>query len=81
MALSALIIYFYIFLQIRKYHHAFYRPENLLLFISGKVNHGSVFHAIEPIIQKILSKVIYLIINVYITLFVNYVIYVIFIYL
>ncbi|XP_025203253.1 uncharacterized protein C05D11.1-like isoform X2 [Melanaphis sacchari] len=42
--------------KIRKYHHAFYRPENLLLLISGKINHSSVFDVLEPFIQKILSK-------------------------
>uniref|UniRef100_A0A2S2PA73 Presequence protease, mitochondrial n=1 Tax=Schizaphis graminum TaxID=13262 RepID=A0A2S2PA73_SCHGA len=42
--------------KIRKYHHAFYRPENLLLLISGKIDHSSVFDVLEPFIQKILSK-------------------------
>ncbi|VVC45099.1 Peptidase M16, C-terminal,Metalloenzyme, LuxS/M16 peptidase-like,Peptidase M16, N-terminal [Cinara cedri] len=42
--------------KIRKYHHAFYRPENLLLLISGKINHADVFNALEPFIKKIISK-------------------------
>ncbi|XP_050536251.1 uncharacterized protein C05D11.1-like [Daktulosphaira vitifoliae] len=42
--------------KIRKYHHEYYRPENLLLFITGKVDHSSFFNSLEPVIQKILSK-------------------------
>ncbi|XP_050536252.1 uncharacterized protein C05D11.1-like [Daktulosphaira vitifoliae] len=42
--------------KIRKYHHTYYRPENLLLLITGKVDHSSFFNSLEPVIQKILSK-------------------------
>ncbi|XP_050536250.1 uncharacterized protein C05D11.1-like isoform X2 [Daktulosphaira vitifoliae] len=42
--------------KICKYHHEFYRPENLLLLITGKVDHSSLFNSLEPVIQKILSK-------------------------
>ncbi|XP_050536248.1 uncharacterized protein C05D11.1-like [Daktulosphaira vitifoliae] len=42
--------------KIRKYHHEYYRPENLLLLITGKVDHSSFFNSLEPVIQKILSK-------------------------
>ncbi|XP_050535492.1 uncharacterized protein C05D11.1-like isoform X7 [Daktulosphaira vitifoliae] len=42
--------------KIRKYHQAYYRPENLLLLVTGKVDHFSFFNSLEPVIQKILSK-------------------------
>ncbi|XP_050537012.1 uncharacterized protein LOC126903090 isoform X2 [Daktulosphaira vitifoliae] len=42
--------------KIRKYHQAYYRPENLLLLVTGKVKHSSLFNSLEPVIQKILSK-------------------------
>ncbi|XP_050532841.1 uncharacterized protein C05D11.1-like [Daktulosphaira vitifoliae] len=42
--------------KIRKYHQAYYRPENLLLLVTGKVDHSSLFNSLEPVIQKILSK-------------------------
>ncbi|XP_050528273.1 uncharacterized protein C05D11.1-like [Daktulosphaira vitifoliae] len=42
--------------KIRKYHHAYYRPENLLLLVTGKVDHSSLFNSLEPVIQKILLK-------------------------
>lgn len=43
--------------QIRKYHHEFYRPENLHVIITGMVGAEQVFEALEPIEQKIISKV------------------------
>ncbi|XP_050535489.1 uncharacterized protein C05D11.1-like isoform X4 [Daktulosphaira vitifoliae] len=42
--------------KIRKYHQAYYRPENLLLLVTGKVEHSSLFNSLEPVIQKFLSK-------------------------
>ncbi|XP_050435416.1 uncharacterized protein C05D11.1-like isoform X2 [Adelges cooleyi] len=42
--------------KVRQYHHAFYRPENLLLLITGKIEHSALFTALEPTIMKILSK-------------------------
>ncbi|XP_050540397.1 uncharacterized protein C05D11.1-like [Daktulosphaira vitifoliae] len=42
--------------KIRKYHQAYYRPENLLLLVTGKIDHFSFFNSLEPVIQKILSK-------------------------
>ncbi|XP_050697306.1 uncharacterized protein C05D11.1-like isoform X1 [Eriocheir sinensis] len=42
--------------KIRKYHHEFYRPENLHVIITGMVGAEQVFEALEPIEQKIMSK-------------------------
>ncbi|XP_050537014.1 uncharacterized protein C05D11.1-like isoform X2 [Daktulosphaira vitifoliae] len=42
--------------KIRRYHQAYYRPENLLLLVTGKVEHSSLFNSLESVIQKILSK-------------------------
>lgn len=43
--------------QIRKYHHEFYRPENLNIIITGQVEPEEVFSALEAVEQKILRKV------------------------
>lgn len=51
------IFYKRIVLQIRKYHHEFYRPENLNIIITGQVEPEEVFSALEGIEQKILRKV------------------------
>ncbi|XP_027214952.2 uncharacterized protein C05D11.1 isoform X2 [Penaeus vannamei] len=42
--------------KIRKYHHEFYRPENLNIIITGQVEPEEVFSALEGIEQKILRK-------------------------
>lgn len=53
--------------KVRKYHKEFYRPENLTVLITGQVKHADVFKAVQPIEQKIISKVfIYVYIYIYI---------------
>lgn len=42
--------------KVRKYHAQFYRPENLTLIITGKVNSEKVFKALQPVEEKILLK-------------------------
>ena len=41
------------FFQVRKYHAAFYRPENLTFVVTGKVKAEKVFAALQPIEDKI----------------------------
>lgn len=43
--------------QVKNYHHDFYRPENLCLIITGQVDPDSVFSALNPFEQRIMSKV------------------------
>ena len=42
--------------KVRNYHKAFYRPENLVLVITGHVKASEVFNALEPVEDCILSK-------------------------
>ncbi|CAD7087874.1 unnamed protein product [Hermetia illucens] len=42
--------------KVRNYHAAFYRPENLTVIITGKIDAEKVFEALKPIEKKILSK-------------------------
>ncbi|GAB5591544.1 hypothetical protein Unana1_06444 [Umbelopsis nana] len=42
--------------QIRDYHKSYYRPDNLCLIITGKVDHGKLLKALEPVEANILSK-------------------------
>ncbi|KAI9030874.1 Metalloenzyme, LuxS/M16 peptidase-like protein [Phycomyces nitens] len=42
--------------KIRDYHKAYYRPDNLCLIITGKVDPEDLMKALEPVEQSILSK-------------------------
>ena len=42
--------------KVREYHKQFYRPENLVLIITGSVTAAQVFTALQPIEEKILSS-------------------------
>ncbi|KAK7023550.1 hypothetical protein SK128_010061 [Halocaridina rubra] len=42
--------------KIRKYHHDFYRPENLIIIVTGQVEPEQVFAALNSVEQKIISK-------------------------
>lgn len=43
--------------KVRQYHKEFYRPENLTVLITGQVKHADVFKSLQPLEQKIISKV------------------------
>lgn len=40
-----------------EYHRKFYHPENLFLIITGDINPEDVFHALQPVEEKIMGKV------------------------
>ena len=40
----------------RGYHQRFYRPENLILTVTGQINEQQLFEAVRPIEEKILRK-------------------------
>lgn len=42
--------------KVRSYHHDYYRPENLTIIITGKVQHAEVFKSLRKIENKILTK-------------------------
>ncbi|KAF7269964.1 hypothetical protein GWI33_017052 [Rhynchophorus ferrugineus] len=42
--------------KVKAYHKEFYRPENLKIIITGKINPHDVFKALEPLEYQILSK-------------------------
>ncbi|CAO3682474.1 unnamed protein product [Umbelopsis vinacea] len=42
--------------QIRDYHKSYYRPDNLCLIITGKIDHGKLLKTLEPVEANILSK-------------------------
>ncbi|XP_063708815.1 uncharacterized protein C05D11.1-like [Culicoides brevitarsis] len=42
--------------KIKEYHRKFYSPDNLTIIITGQVDPNSVFEALLPIEEKILSK-------------------------
>lgn len=42
--------------KVRQYHRDFYRPDNLCMIITGKVNPADVFKALQPVEDRILSK-------------------------
>ncbi|KAG0191477.1 hypothetical protein DFQ28_011725 [Apophysomyces sp. BC1034] len=42
--------------KVRSYHKAYYRPDNLCLIITGKVDHQGLMEALGPIEQNIISK-------------------------
>ena len=44
-------------MQVCDYHAEFYRPENLCVIITGQVKPEEVFEALQPIEEKIMSKV------------------------
>lgn len=43
--------------QVRAYHNAFYRPDNLCLIVTGQVDVDKLFTALQPFEDKIISKV------------------------
>ena len=57
-ALFVVIIFFVLRLQVMDYHREYYRPENLSLIITGKIEPEEVLQALEKFEDKILSKVI-----------------------
>lgn len=42
----------------KDYHKKFYRPENVTLIIAGQVEPEDVFKALQPVEDKVVSKVI-----------------------
>jgi Zn-dependent M16 (insulinase) family peptidase len=42
--------------QIKHYHTAYYRPDNLCLIITGKINHTDVFVALDAIEKKAIQR-------------------------
>jgi len=42
--------------KVRDYHRAFYRPENLVLVITGRVEASEVFSALQPVEDYIVSN-------------------------
>ncbi|KAI8341775.1 Metalloenzyme, LuxS/M16 peptidase-like protein [Chlamydoabsidia padenii] len=42
--------------KIRNYHQSYYRPDNLCLIITGKVDESELMKALEPIEANIISK-------------------------
>ncbi|KAH8556354.1 Metalloenzyme, LuxS/M16 peptidase-like protein [Umbelopsis sp. PMI_123] len=42
--------------QIRDYHKSYYRPDNLCLIITGKLDHAKLLKVLEPVEANILSK-------------------------
>ncbi|KAF9918748.1 hypothetical protein BX616_006122 [Lobosporangium transversale] len=42
--------------KIRQYHRDYYRPDNLCLIISGRVDHQKLLDALGPVEERILSK-------------------------
>ncbi|KAI8093910.1 Metalloenzyme, LuxS/M16 peptidase-like protein, partial [Halteromyces radiatus] len=42
--------------KIRSYHQSYYRPDNLCLIITGKVEESALMKALEPIEANIISK-------------------------
>lgn len=42
--------------KIRNYHSDYFRPENICLLISGKIDHQKVFQSLERIEKKILNR-------------------------
>ena len=42
--------------KVREYHKQYYRPENLLLTITGRIEEDKLFEVIRPIEEKILQK-------------------------
>lgn len=41
---------------VRNYHQSYYRPDNLCLIVTGKVDKESLLKALEPVEASILSK-------------------------
>ncbi|KAF7726657.1 hypothetical protein EC973_008530 [Apophysomyces ossiformis] len=41
---------------IRSYHKNYYRPDNLCLIVTGKVDHNDLMEALAPVEQNIISK-------------------------
>lgn len=41
---------------VRDYHKSYYRPDNLCLIITGKIDHGKLLKTLEPVEANILSK-------------------------
>lgn len=44
-------------LQVRSYHSAFYRPDNMCVIVTGQVDPIKLFTALQPFEDKIAGKV------------------------
>ncbi|RUP48608.1 Metalloenzyme, LuxS/M16 peptidase-like protein [Jimgerdemannia flammicorona] len=42
--------------QIRDYHRSYYRPDNLCLVITGKIDHARLLRALVPVEERIIRK-------------------------
>jgi len=42
--------------KVRAYHRKFYRPENMLLTITGRIDEKQLFNIVRPIEEKLLKK-------------------------
>ncbi|KAI1310239.1 hypothetical protein EDD11_003855 [Mortierella claussenii] len=42
--------------KIRQYHRDYYRPDNLCLIISGRIEHKKLLDALAPVEERIISK-------------------------
>ncbi|KAF9027171.1 hypothetical protein BGZ52_004433 [Haplosporangium bisporale] len=42
--------------KIRQYHRDYYRPDNLCLIVSGRVDHAKLLEALGPVEERIISK-------------------------
>ncbi|KAF9100744.1 hypothetical protein BGX29_006292 [Mortierella sp. GBA35] len=42
--------------KIRQYHRDYYRPDNLCLIVSGRVEHSDLLNALGPVEERIISK-------------------------
>ncbi|KAI9309061.1 Metalloenzyme, LuxS/M16 peptidase-like protein [Cunninghamella echinulata] len=42
--------------KIRKYHQSYYRPDNLCLIITGKVDESELLKVLQPVEENIISK-------------------------
>jgi Zn-dependent M16 (insulinase) family peptidase len=46
----------FFFFKVRNYHKSYYRPDNLCLIITGKVDKDELLKVLEPVEQSIISK-------------------------
>jgi Zn-dependent M16 (insulinase) family peptidase len=46
----------FFFKKVRNYHKSYYRPDNLCLIITGKVDKDELLKVLEPVEQSIISK-------------------------
>jgi Zn-dependent M16 (insulinase) family peptidase len=53
---SASYLIEFLYFPVRDYHKSYYRPDNLCLIITGKVDHAKLLKVLEPVEANILSK-------------------------